>query len=167
MSDTLSSTPATVSAPHFTENLFAILTETFERTSGIYLDKGTDFFSTLAALSAEQASSPVLGTTVAAQIVHTAFYLRALERYFEGFTGKTAWDESWTVQRVTEPEWDALRAQFRDDYERVVRKLRAVTAWDEGALDFGMTVTVHSAYHLGAVRQLVKAVKEKVVKEAV
>ena len=167
MSDTLSSTPATVSAPHFTENLFAILTETFERTSGIYLDKGTDFFSTLAALSAEQASSPVLGTTVAAQIVHTAFYLRAMERYFEGFTGKTAWDESWTVQRVTEPEWDALRAQFREDYERVVRKLRAVTAWDEGALDFGMTVTVHATYHLGAVRQLVKAVKEKVVKEAV
>lgn len=167
MSDTLSSTPATVSAPHFTENLFAILTETFERTSGIYLDKDADFSGTLAALSAEQASSPVLGTTVAAQIVHTAFYLRAMERYFEGFTGKTAWDESWTVQRVTEPEWDALRAQFRDDYERVVRNLRAVAAWDEGALDFGMTVTVHSAYHLGAVRQLVKAVKEKVMKEAV
>lgn len=167
MSDTSGSTPATVSAPHFAENLFAILSETFERTSGIYLDKDADFFSTVAALSAEQASSPVLGTTVAAQIVHTAFYLRAMERYFEGFTGKTAWEESWTVQSVTEPEWDALRAQFRDDYERVVRKLRAVTAWDEGSLDFGMTVAVHSAYHLGAVRQLVKAVKEKVMKEPV
>lgn len=158
MSD-LSSTPATVSAPHFTENLFAILAETFEKTSGIYLGKGTDFFSTLADLSAEQASSPVLGTTVAAQVVHTAFYLRAMERYFGGFTGTTAWDESWTVQRVTELEWDALRMRLRDDYERVVGKLRAVTAWDEDALDFGMTVTVHSAYHLGAVRQLVKAVK--------
>ena len=168
MSDTLgstsSTTPATVSAPHFAENLFAILTETFERTSGIYLDKGTDFFSTLAALSAEQASSPVLGISVAAQIVHTAFYLRAMERYFEGFTGKTAWDESWTVQRVTKPEWDALQTQLRDDYERVVRKLRAVTAWDEDALDFAMTVTVHSAYHLGAVRQLAKAAG-KIVRE--
>ena len=94
MSDTSSTTPATVFAPHFTENLFAIPTETFERTSGIYLNKGTDSFSTLEALSAEQASSPVLGTTVAAQVVHTAFYLRAMERYFEGFTGKTDWDES-------------------------------------------------------------------------
>ncbi len=157
MSDS-SSSAATVSAPHFTENLFAILSETFERTSGIYLDKGTDFFSTLAALSAEQASRPVLGTTVVAQAVHTAFYLRAMERYFEGFTGKTDWSKSWAAQRVTEPEWDALRTQLQDDYERVVRKLRAVTAWDEDALDFGMTVTVHSAYHLGAVRQLVKAV---------
>lgn len=164
MSDTLSSapSPATVSAPRFTENLFAILTETFERTSGIYLDKGADFFSTLAALSAEQASRSVLGTTVAAQVVHTAFYLRAMEHYAEGFTGETAWDESWTVQRVTELEWDALQTQLRDDYERVVGKLRAVTRWGEDALDFGMTVTVHSAYHLGAVRQLVKAVKEPV-----
>ena len=166
MSDTLGSAPsrtsATVSAPHFTENLFAILTETFERTSGIYLDRGTDFFSTLSALSAEQASRNVLGVSVAAQVAHTAFYLRAMERYAEGFTGKTDWAESWTVQRVTEPEWDALQAQLRDDYERVVGELRAVTDWGEDALDFGMTVTVHSAYHLGAVRQLVKAVREPV-----
>ena len=166
MSDTLSSTPsrapATVSVPHFAENFFAILAETFERTSGIYLDKGTDFFSTLSALSAEQASRNVLGTTVAAQVVHTAFYLRAMERYAEGFTGETAWAESWTVQRVTEPEWDALQTQLRDDYARVVGKLRAVTDWGEDALDFGMTVAAHSAYHLGAVRQLVKALKEPV-----
>lgn len=159
MSDSNSSA-ATVSAPHFTENLFAILSETFERTGGIYLDKGTDF-STLTALNAEQASSPVLGTTIAAQVAHTAFYLRAMERYFEGFTGKTDWIDSWTVQRVTEPEWDALQTQLRDDYERVTGKLRTVTDWDEDALDFGMTVTVHSAYHLGAVRQLVKAAREE------
>ena len=61
------------------------------------------------------------------------------------------------MQRVTEPEWEALKTQLRDDYERVIRNLRAVTAWDEDALNFAMTVTVHSAYHLGAVRQLVKA----------
>lgn len=160
MSEPLSSTPVTVSAPHFTENLSALLTETFERTSGIYLDKGTDLFSTLAALSAEQASRDVHGTTVAAQTFHTAFYLRAMERYAEGFTGKTEWLESWTVQRVTEPEWDALQTQLREDYKRAVGKLRAVTCWNEDELDFGMTVTVHSAYHLGAIRQLVKALKE-------
>ena len=161
MSDTLSSTSITVSASHFSENLFAILSETFERTSGIYLDRGTDFFSTLAALSAEQASSPVLGVSVAAQVVHTAFYLRAMERYFEGFTGKTDWTESWTVQSLSEPEWDALQAQLRDDYRRVTQKIHAVTDWDEDALDFAMTVTIHSAYHLGAVRQLVKAVRKE------
>lgn len=161
MSDTSRDAPVTISAAHFAENLFALLTETFERTSGIYLDKGTDFFGTLADLSAEQASSPVLGISVAAQVFHTAFYLRAMERYFEGFTEKTDWDESWTVQSVTEPEWHALKTQLRDDYERATGKLRAVTVWDEDALDFGMTVLVHSAYHLGAVRQLVKAAREE------
>lgn len=150
---------ASVSAPHFTENLFTILAETFEQTKGIYLDPDADLFKTLAAVSAEEALSPVLGTSIAAQTVHTAFYLRAMERYFEGFTGETDWREGWTTRTVTESEWDDLKTQLRNDYERAVRKLRAVTEWGEDPLDFGMTVAVHSAYHLGAMRQLVKAVK--------
>lgn len=153
---------ASVSAPHFTENLFAILTETFEQTRGIYLDRDADLFKTLSALSAEEVSREVRGTTISAQVFHTAFYLRAVERYFEGFTGKTDWDESWTTRTVTEAEWNALKAQLKDDYERATQKLRAVTYWGEDELDFGMTIAVHSAYHLGAVRQLVKAVKEAV-----
>ncbi|ADI14088.1 hypothetical protein [Truepera radiovictrix] len=124
---------ATVSASHFTQNLFAVLSETFAQTSGIYLDRGADLFSTLDALSAEEASREVLGTTIAAHAFHTAFYVQAMERYFEGFEGKTDWQGSWTT--------------------------RAVTHWDEAALDFGMTIAIHSAYHLGAIRQLAKAVK--------
>jgi hypothetical protein len=151
--------PITVSAPHFTDNLFAVLEETFARTRGIYLDGGADLFATLAELSAEEASRNVHGTTIAAQVFHTAFYMRAMDRYFEGFEGKTDWEESWTTRTVTRAEWERLRAQLRDDYDRATRKLRAVTNWDEAALDFGMTVAVHSAYHLGAVRQLAKAVK--------
>lgn len=160
----MSDTPTdagSVSAPHFTENLFAILTETFDKTSGVYLDKDTDLFGTLAGLSAEQASREVLGTTVAAQTFHTAFYIRALERYTEGFTGQTDWAASWTTRTVTEPEWDALKAQLEEDYRRATGKLRAVAHWGENELDLGMAITVHSAYHLGAIRQLVKAVREE------
>jgi hypothetical protein len=158
VSNASDSTSISVSAPHFTENLFAILTETFENTRGVYLDKDADLLSTLAGLSAKQASREVLGTTIAAQVFHTLFYVRALARYAEGFTGKTDWNESWTTKSVTEPEWDALKAQLREDYERVTGRLRAVTHWGEDPLDLGMAVAVHSAYHLGAIRQLVKAV---------
>lgn len=163
MSDIGTSEPAiTVSAPHFTEYIFAILAETFEKTIGIYLDKNSSFFNTLSTISAEEASREVLGTTIAAQVFHTAFYVRAMDRYFEGFTGKTDWDESWTIKSVTETEWGALRSQLQDDYKRAVQKLETVTAWGEDALDYGMTIAIHSAYHLGSVRQLVKAVKENV-----
>lgn len=158
-------TPETISAALFTEALFLFLVETFESSPGsgsMYLNKKAGLFSTLDSLSAEQASREVLGTTVAAQVFHTAFYVRALERYLGGFTGKTDWDESWTTRIVTEPEWDALKAQLRDDYERATQKLRAVTDWGEDQLDFGMSIVVHSAYHLGAIRQLVKAVKEDI-----
>ena len=161
MSDMAESTPVTVSAPHFTENIFAILAETFEKTVGIYLDKDTNFASTLATLTAEEASRPVLGTTIAAQVFHTAYYVQAMDRYFEGFTGKTDWAESWTVKTVTAEEWDALRSQLQQDYAQAARKLRAVTDWGEDALDYAMTVAIHSAYHLGSVRQLIKVVKEE------
>ena len=150
----------TVSAPHFTEILFAILSETFEKTHGIYLDKNTSFFDTLSKLSAEEASRPVLGTTIAAQVYHSAYYVQAMDRYFEGFAGKTDWDASWTTQTVDEQEWEALKTQLQDDYARAVQQLSAVTDWGEGALDYAMTVAIHSAYHLGAVRQLVKVLKE-------
>jgi hypothetical protein len=150
----------TVSAPHFTENLFAILSETFEGTRGIYLDKNTSFLDTLSAISAEEASRPVLGTTIAAQVYHTAYYVQAMARYFGGFEGKTDWDASWTTQTVDEQEWEALKTQLQDDYARAAKTLSAVTDWGEDALDYGMTIAVHSAYHLGAVRQLVKALRE-------
>lgn len=156
-----SATPVTVSAPHFTENIFAILSETFRKTIGIYLDKGADFASTLSGLSAEDASRSVLGTTIAAQVYHTAYYVQAMDRYFEGFDGKTDWDESWTVKTVDPEEWDALRTKLQSDYEQAVRKLQTVTDWGEDALDYAMMVAIHSAYHLGSVRQLVKAVEEE------
>ncbi len=152
-----------ISAAVFSDNLFSLLVETFESSpnpGSIYLDKKAGLFDTLAKLGASQASQEVLGTTIAAHVAHTAFYIRALERYLGGFTGKTDWTESWQTRTVTPEEWEALKAQLRGDYERASGKLRAVTTWGEDQLDFGMDIVVHSAYHLGAIRQLAKQIKE-------
>ena len=47
------------------DNVMAVigfaLTETFESVNGVYLDKGTSLFETLAEISAEDASIPVGG----------------------------------------------------------------------------------------------------------
>ena len=152
-----------IAADVFAESLFSLLTETFESSpqpGSIYLDKKAGLFDTLETIDAAQASREVSGTTIAAQVFHTSFYIRALGRYLDGFSGKTDWQESWTTRTVTGEEWDALRHKLREDYERAVRKLRAVERWGEDQLDFGMDIVVHSAYHLGAIRQLAKQVKE-------
>lgn len=149
-------------AEAFTNSLFALLTETFEsspQVGSIYLDRGAGLFDTLSALDAERASREVLGTTIAAHLVHTSFYLRALERYLEGFTGTVDWAESWTTRTVTPEAWRALVAEVREEYERVSGKLRAVTSWGEKEVGFGLAIIAHTAYHLGAIRQLAKAVR--------
>jgi len=61
--------------------LLDALDETFEQVHGIYLDKGTSLFETLATITAEQASQPVGGrcATLAAQVAHVNLYLGVIE----------------------------------------------------------------------------------------
>jgi hypothetical protein len=94
----------TIPQKSFSEELFAILEETFETHHGIYLDKGTSLFATLNQISAGEASIPVGNrcATIAAQVEHVIFYLKVLERYIAGQdVGKTDWGEIWSrVSRV-------------------------------------------------------------------
>jgi hypothetical protein len=72
----------TIQSDHFGKALLLLLEETFEQVHGLYLDKGTSLFETLAGITSRQASIPVGGkcATLAAQVKHVAFYLDVLER---------------------------------------------------------------------------------------
>src|SRR6476619_4875759 len=101
----------------FTKELFEILDETFEHVHGIYLDKGTSLFETLATITAEEASRPVSATcaSIAAQVEHVRFYLDVLERYIQSQeVGKIDWQESWKLKTVKAAEWDALRQRLKE-----------------------------------------------------
>ena len=78
--------PNTIPAEVFTNNLFELLDETFEKVGGRYLDGGTSLFETLAAISAEAASQPVSANcaSLAAQVEHVRFYLEVNEHYLLG-----------------------------------------------------------------------------------
>lgn len=138
--------------------LLDFYTETFEHVNGMYLDKGTSLFETLAGISAETASKPVSATcaSIAAQVEHITFYVDTMEQYVLGNDpGKVDWGEIWQrVQAVTPDEWDASRARLRASYERVRTTISQIPKWDEGDT-FGeaMLIVVHTAYHLGEIRQ--------------
>ena len=148
----------TIPQESFSEKLFAILEETFETHHGIYLDKGTSLLATLNQISAGEASIPVGNrcATIAAQVEHVIFYLEVLERYIAGQdVGKTDWGEIWSrVSGVTTAEWDELRARLKATYDRLSKMLRGIENWEHNdAIGDSMAIVVHTAYHLGEIRQ--------------
>ena len=147
----------TIAQEHFTSVLFDLLDETFENHHGIFLDKGTSLFETLAGVDAAQASIPVGGkcATLAAQVAHVNFYLEVLERYILGQDGDSVdWGEIWrTVDTVTPEEWRRLKEQLVQTYQRVLGIMRGLD-WDsETSIGGALAIVVHTAYHLGEIRQ--------------
>jgi hypothetical protein len=153
-----------IEVPRFTTELFDLLDETFENHHGIYLDKGTSFFTTLAGINAAEASQPVGGkcATIAAQVAHVTFYLEVLERYIQAKeSGDVDWGEIWrTVKEVTPQEWDALKIQLQQTYQRVLAMLKSDIDWrGETTIGGALAIVVHTAYHLGEIRQALCIVK--------
>lgn len=154
----------TINQNHFLSSLFDLLDETFENHHGIYLDKNTSLFQTLETVSAEEASIPVGGkcASLAAQVAHVTFYLEVLERYiFLGNAGNVDWGKIWrTVEKVTPDEWHGLKGNLKQTYLRINQELHKLEAWDEEEKIGGaMAIVVHTAYHLGEIRQALCTLK--------
>jgi hypothetical protein len=148
----------TISQESFSRELFALLEETFETHHGIYLDKGTSLFTTLRLISAEEASIPIGNrcATIAAQVEHVIYYLEVLELSIAGQeVGKLDWGEIWSrVSVVTNEEWDELRTRLKSTYDRISIFLHDIENWEHNdALGDSMAIVVHTAYHLGEMRQ--------------
>ena len=155
----------TIQTEHFTNALYTLLDETFDNVQGIYLDKGTSLFETLAAISAAEASIPVGGkcATLAAQVKHVAFYLDVLEKavrtqQFE----KNDWDKIWReTKAVTPEEWETLKSDLRASYNRIKALIHDTTEWPSDREIGGAIATiVHTAYHLGEIRQALCVLKQ-------
>ena len=154
-----------IQTEHFKSALYGLLDETFDNVRGYYLDQGTSMFETLATISAEEASVPVGGkcATLAAQVKHVVFYLDVLEKavrtqQFE----RQDWGKIWReTSGVTPEEWETLKTSLRESYDRVKTLINDTTEWpNEQQIGSVMAIIVHTAYHLGEIRQALCTVKE-------
>jgi hypothetical protein len=152
----------TIPSKQFVESVAYLLRETFEGSPegmpSAYLDRGVGFFSTVDAMSAEAASQDVQGTTVAAHTEHAKFYLDRLCEYINGRTEPVNWEDSWLIETVNETEWDALRESVKKAYERTLQCLAEEREWTSMQTGMAMGLVAHTAYHLGAIRQLAKTI---------
>jgi len=147
----------------FTSSLFQYMGETFESPIGIYLDKGTSLFQTLETISAEEASIPVGGkcASLAAQVAHVIFYIESFERYaLQGDESPRDWGYIWrTVEKVTSEEWEEYKRKLKEAYQRMDKLFHENELWDEDRIVGALSIVVHTAYHLGEIRQALCTLK--------
>ena len=136
-------------------NLLELLEETFETPRGIYLDRPKGgLFTTLEGISSDTASSESgAQRSIAAHVEHLRVYVAALRGYMNGMTGKTDWEAGWATHGVDGLEWSALQVALKRDYEALMADLERVPDGDLRLAE-GMAILTHSAYHFGAIRQL-------------
>lgn len=150
----------------FTEELLQILKETFEGPPPVgqsaFIEKGTGLFQTLDGVPAEVASAQlrVDGSTIAAHSEHIRFYVAVHYKLMLGSRDAIDWDESWRIKAVNDAEWNDLRQQLRTAYRAVVEHLRGLDNWQQDEFGLTMAIVAHSAYHLGAIRQLLLAAQK-------
>ena len=153
-----------ISVERFKRELLECLEETFERHHGVYLDKGASLLPTLEGISAEEASRAVSenGATIAAHVEHARLYLEVLGDIMRTETiVKTNWREIWeTVREISPEEWQASKRRLAESYERTIETIKNYDRWEnEYGVGGAFGVLVHTAYHLGAIRQAATVIR--------
>lgn len=148
----------------FQKEIHTFLEETFDKVHGIYLDKGTSFLETLEGVTAEEASRRATAGSgsVAAHVKHVSYYLRVLQQALRGEAlGQLNWREIWEQDRPVSPEaWKGITDELRGELANLRKLLNEPATWErEDAVGESMAVLVHTAYHLGAVRQALVVIR--------
>ncbi len=143
----------------FLKSILLLLRETFEgspETGSAYLDRGIGVLNTLDKLSGDEVSRRFGSATIAAHSEHAKFYLDRLCEFMKGRTEKVNWEDSWLIETVNETEWNYLRIAVRKSYENALQTFAEIEDWNEDTLGEAIGIVAHTAYHLGAIRQMMK-----------
>ncbi len=136
-------------------SILEMLEETFAQPQGYYLDRAKGgLFATLEAIDVAQAAlERPPQRSIAAHVQHLRVYVLALHGYLNGATGKTDWEASWQTHTVSALEWKTLQDALKSDYAALIHDLAQLPEGDS-RLSEAVAILAHSAYHFGAIRQL-------------
>lgn len=152
----------------FHRALLKLLTEVFDGPPGdeAYLLNPGDpgLLRQLDSIDATTASKrPMPGkTTIASHADHVHYGLTLLNRWMAGEENPWAsadWNASWQRTTVTDEQWRTLRDNLRREAQQWQKHAAARTDWDDISAAGALSSAAHTAYHLGAIRQIVAAAK--------
>ena len=58
-----------------------------------------------------------------------------------------------TVEKVTAEEWQDYQRKLKDAYLRMDKLFHENPTWNEDTMGGALSIVVHTAYHLGEIRQ--------------
>lgn len=96
-------------------------------------------------------------TTIAAHVDHLHFGLAILNRWAAGEANPWAdadWNGSWRRTTVTDEQWRTLRAALRQEADQWRTVVASRTEWDAMSAAAALSTAAHTAYHFGAIRQI-------------
>jgi hypothetical protein len=151
----------------FQRALSKLLTEIFDGPPGseAYLLNPGDpgLLRQLDSIDAAAASSrPMPGkTTVASHVDHVNYGFTLMNRWAAGEANPFAdadWEASWRRTTVTEDEWRSLREGLRRQADTWRKVVATRSEWDDMSAAGALSSAAHTAYHLGAIRQIMAAI---------
>ena len=119
-------------------------------------DPSSSICTSLDVISAERAAQmpPIGRNPIAGHACHLAAALEAFARAMKGGPYEIDWEASWNFpQPLDEAAWEGVRTRLRKAYADVRDYIAAADVKVEHVFFIASTLA-HSAYHLGAIRQL-------------
>jgi hypothetical protein len=153
----------------FQRALSKLLREIFDGPPGneAYLLNPGDagLLNQLDTIDAHTASTrPMSGkTTIASHVDHVHYGFTLLNRWSAGESNPWAdadWNASWQRTTVTDQQWRTLRDNLRSQSGTWRKTVAERTAWDDMSAAGALSSAAHTAYHLGAIRQILAAMND-------
>lgn len=104
---------------------------------------------------------PGFDASIAAHANHVLYSLDLIHKWAEGDPNPFAtadWDRSWNVEGLDEEQWSGIKARLRERSAFWIDHLGKPREWDTISLTGATASLPHIAYHLGAIRQILKVV---------
>ncbi|WP_409296668.1 hypothetical protein V1498_02100 [Peribacillus sp. SCS-26] len=114
-------------------------------------------FGMLKGIRAGEASKEIHGTNLAAHTDHIRYHLWGCSEVISGRSPRMDWLESWRIKSVDEERWQEIQDQLRDEYLRFLAGIEQME-WTGQRADEALATIIHAAYHLGAMKQMLKSV---------
>jgi hypothetical protein len=101
--------------------------------------------------------------TIAAHVDHVHYGLSLLNRWIGGEENPWAtadWNASWRVTALNDEQWRTLLGKLRLAVSTWLEGAARPRDWDEVTAAGAISSVAHTAYHLGAIRQILGVVRK-------
>jgi hypothetical protein len=152
----------------FQRALSNMLTEIFDGPPGqeAYVINPGDpgLLRQLDTIGAKTASTPPTPgqKSIAAHVDHVQFGLAILNRWAAGEANPwegADFNASWERTAIAEDQWRALRDALRREADTWRKTVASRTSWEDMSAAAALSTVAHTAYHLGAIRQILAALR--------